>query len=120
MPKDRGLTRAAGAKQVERYLLGKNARRVVHHCQAIYRHAFYRGRPVLTSVVSGIDQALWRIKAKALEPYQPFFYEAPIQCQNVDMMAKLARKTRIPITTGERVFTKWGLREILEKKAASC
>ena len=34
-------------------------------------------------------------------------------------MAELARKTHIPIATGERIFTKWGFREILEKRAAT-
>ncbi|MBY0512803.1 MAG: hypothetical protein K2P78_02710 [Gemmataceae bacterium] len=34
--------------------------------QAIYRHAFYRGGPVLTSALSGIDMALWDIKGKGL------------------------------------------------------
>ena len=56
---------------------------------------------------------------KALEPFQPMFIEEPVQCQNVDVMADLARKTHIPIATGERIFTKWGFREILEKRAAS-
>ena len=213
MLKDKSKTCAAGAHQVESYLIGKDPRQVVHHWQAIYRHAFYRGGPVLTAIVSGIDQALWDIKGKALgvpvyellggptrdkirvygsaddvtrgrakackvspraegraaykyvespafvqkvakdfaalreklgpevdiaidfhgavqpqtalllikalEPYQPYFFEEPVQCQNVDVLADLARKTHIPIATGERVFTKWGFREILEKKAAS-
>ena len=39
---------------------------MVHHWQAIYRHAFHRGGPLLTSALSGIDQALWDIKGKAL------------------------------------------------------
>ncbi|MDH7571594.1 MAG: enolase C-terminal domain-like protein, partial [Armatimonadota bacterium] len=56
---------------------------------------------------------------KALEPYQPMFIEEPVQCQNVDVLADLARKTHLPIATGERVYTKWGFREILEKRAAS-
>ena len=56
---------------------------------------------------------------KELEPYQPFFIEEPVNCQNVDVMADLAHKTHIPIATGERIFTKWGFREILEKGAAS-
>ncbi len=55
---------------------------------------------------------------KALEPYNPWFYEEVIQALNVDVMAELARKTHIPIATGERVFTKWGFKEILEKRAA--
>jgi galactonate dehydratase len=56
---------------------------------------------------------------KALEPYQPWFYEEIAQALNVDVMAEMARKTHIPIATGERIFTKWGFREILEKRAAS-
>ena len=40
--------------------------RVVHHWQAIHRGAFYRGGPVKTAISSGIDQALWDIKGKAV------------------------------------------------------
>lgn len=213
----RADTVATAIKEIEPYLLGKDPRLIVHHWQAIYRHAFYRGGPVLTSALSGIEQALWDIKGKALgvpvyellggptryrikvyshaktpsaikraieqgftafkssvpnnrvsgavaspkfireteehfaslreaggeeadigidfhgtispqnapilikalEPYQPMFIEEPVNCQNVDVMARLAKNTHIPIATGERVFTKWGFREILEKGAAS-
>src|SRR6516225_3488689 len=62
----RALTVATAVKEIEPYLLGKDPRRVVHHWQAIYRHAFYRGGPILTSALSGIDMALWDIKGKAL------------------------------------------------------
>lgn len=55
---------------------------------------------------------------KALEPLRPWFYEEVVQALNVDVMAELARKTHIPLATGERIFTKWGFREILEKQAA--
>ncbi len=47
------------------------------------------------------------------------FIEEPVNCQNVDVMAEIARGTHLPIATGERIFTKWGFREILEKGAAS-
>ena len=214
----RAKTCATAVAEIEPYLVGKDPRAIVHHWQAIYRHAFYRGGPVLTSVLSGIEQALWDIKGKllgvpiyellggptrdrvrvyahvgnnperlkerkaqgftafktgvnratqsgvvasprfieeaaeafaalreaggkdvdigidfhgaispqnakllikALEPYQPLFIEEPVQCQNVDLMAEIARGTHLPIATGERVFTKWGFREILEKGAAT-
>jgi galactonate dehydratase len=62
----RALTCQTAVQEVAPYLVGKDPRAVVHHWQAIYRHAFYRGGPVLTSVLSGIDQALWDIKGKAL------------------------------------------------------
>ena len=55
---------------------------------------------------------------KALEPHNPWFYEEIAQALNVDVMAEMARKTHIPIATGERIYTKWGFREILEKRAA--
>jgi len=35
------------------------------------------------------------------------------------VMADIARGTHLPIAAGERVFTKWGFRELLEKRAAS-
>lgn len=55
---------------------------------------------------------------KALEPYDPWFYEEVVQPLNVDVMAEIARQTHIPLATGERIFTKWGFRDILEKRAA--
>jgi galactonate dehydratase len=55
---------------------------------------------------------------KALEPYNPWFYEEVVQALNVDVMAELAKKTHVPLATGERIFTKWGFKEILEKRAA--
>lgn len=58
------------------------------------------------------------ILIKELEPYRPWFYEEIVQALNVDVMADLAKKTHIPLATGERVFLKWGFREILEKGAA--
>jgi len=57
--------------------------------------------------------------AKALEPYQPLFIEEPCLPENVDAMVTVARSTSVPIATGERLFTKWGFREVLEKGAAS-
>src|SRR5574341_1931369 len=62
----RALNCATAIKEIEPYLVGKDPRSVTHHWQAIYRHAFYRGGPILTSALSGIDQALWDIKGKLL------------------------------------------------------
>jgi galactonate dehydratase len=213
----RAKTVATAIEELAPYLVGKDPRPVAHHWQAMYRHAFYRGGPILTSAISGVDQALWDIKGKALgvpvyellggpmrtrvrvyahagtverikqrkaegftafktapykerparivenkafidrvaqrfaelrravgdecdiaidfhgaisqqtarlmikalEPYQPMFIEEPVNCQEVDVMADIARGTHLPIATGERIYTKWGFREILERKAAT-
>ena len=56
---------------------------------------------------------------KAFEPYMPFFMEEPSQAENAAAMAPIARALSIPIATGERLFTRWSFREILEQKAAS-
>jgi len=213
----RALTCAQAVAELAPYLVGQDPTKIIHHWQAMYKHAFYRGGPILTSALSGVEQALWdltgkalgvpvykllggptrervrlykhagdeksiqdwiakgytafktgvsggrparivetkgfveraaerfaslraaagpevdiaidfhgaispqtsKLLIKALEPYQPMFIEEPVQCQNVDVLADLARGTHLPIATGERIFTKWGFREILEKHAAS-
>ncbi len=56
--------------------------------------------------------------AQALEPYHPMFIEEPVLPENADALATVARSTSIPVATGERLFTKWGFREVLEKQAA--
>ena len=57
--------------------------------------------------------------AKLLEPYGILFLEEPCLPENVDAMVTIARSTTIPIATGERLFTRWGFREVLEKQAAA-
>ena len=64
MLKDDARACAAGALEVADYLVGKDPRPVAHHWQAIHRGAFYRGGPIKTAILSGIDQALWDITGK--------------------------------------------------------
>ena len=56
---------------------------------------------------------------KELEPYYPFFVEEPVLPENVDEMVRVSRSTSIPIAAGERLFTKFGFRELIEKQAVS-
>ena len=56
---------------------------------------------------------------KEVEPYNPFFIEEPVQAENPAAMAQVARALTTPIATGERLYTRWGFREILEHSAAS-
>ena len=221
----RARTCAMAVQELAPWLIGEDPTRVVHHWQAMYKHAFYRGGPILSSALSGVEQALWDITGKwhgvpvykllggttrdrirvygraegsdpesaaksaraavaagfnalkvgsattrthhgrlieppsftlqqveviaamreavgndvdiaidfhgavppatakrvikALEPYHPMFVEEPVQCQNVDVLADIAHSTDIPIATGERLYTKWAFREVLEKRAAA-
>lgn len=48
------------------YLIGKDPFDMELHWNYLHRSTFYRGGPVMMSALSGIDQALWDIKGKAL------------------------------------------------------
>ena len=56
--------------------------------------------------------------AQKLEPFDPFFYEEPIPPDNIDAMAAVQAAINLPIATGERLFTRWDFRPLLEKQAA--
>ncbi len=62
----RAGTVAAAVRDLEYCLLGQDPRRIEDLWQVMYRGGFYRGGPVLTSAMSGVEQALWDIKGKAL------------------------------------------------------
>lgn len=61
----RAETVRAAVTEVSGYLLGENPLRIEHHWQVLTKGGFYRGGPVLSSAVAGIDQALWDIAGKA-------------------------------------------------------
>ena len=54
----------------------------------------------------------------ALDQFRPWFYEEPIQFQNLSLMAEMAKKTTFPFATGERMVTKWQFRDLLTAGAA--
>lgn len=56
--------------------------------------------------------------AQKLEPFDPFFYEEPVPPDNIDAMAEVQRAINLPIATGERLYTRWDFRMLLEKQAA--
>ena len=214
-------TMQAAIDELKPTLVGRDPARIEHLWQEIYRHAFWRGGPVLTSAISGVEMALWDIKGKALgvpvyelfggyvrdevrfycnlgdgeaddlvrraqkwtaqgvdafkiypfpptrtldnlkpirvaeekiarlrevfgndidimidfhgrlsptmaimaeevmRPYEPLFIEEPCLPENVDGLAKIARHAKTPIAAGERLYTRWGVRELIEKELVS-
>ncbi len=66
-----------------------------------------------------VSPAMARLLLKELEPYRPMFVEEPTHPENVDALLEITRSTTIPIATGERNTTRWGFREMIEKKAAA-
>lgn len=207
----------AAVEEMTDYLIGKDPMRIEDIWQELYRAAFYRGGPILTSAISGIEQALWDIKgkyygapiydliggacrdkirvynwiggdrpndvreaaksqieagftavkmnateelhyidsfakveavleriaavrevggkdfgiaidfhgrvhkpmakilAKELDAYKPMFIEEPVLAENNEALKEIAKYTSTPIATGERMFTRWGFKELLSQ-----
>lgn len=208
-------TVAAAVMEMSDHIIGKDPMRIEDMFQVLYRGGFYRGGPILTSAISGIEQALWDIKGKfynapvydllggacrdktrvyswiggdrpsdvgqaakqqvaagftavkmnateemhyidsiskvdeaiariaavreavgkdvgigidfhgrvhksmakiivkELEPYRPMFIEEPVLPENNEALKEIARYTSCPIATGERMYTRWGFKELL-------
>ncbi|MCP9235258.1 galactonate dehydratase [Lewinella sp. JB7] len=215
----RAATVEACIREIETHLIGHSAHRIDDFWQMIYRGGFYRGGPVLMSALSGIDQALWDIKGKALgvpvyellggavrdrvriygwineetpeqlaaaarrrvadgftalkmnacekmywidspakveeaaakmaavreavgnevligldlhgrvhkgqakaiiralEPYHPYFFEELVLSENNDALKSLRNFTHVPIATGERMYSRWDFKRVLEQQA---
>jgi galactonate dehydratase len=215
--KERALVGAFS--ELEHYLIGANPYEIEKLWSLMYRNAFWRGGPVLTGALSGVEQALWDIKgkglgvpvyellggryrhkvkvyawiggdtpqacaeqavrlkeagwralkfcpfegcgphfdvahgkrveakmravreavgdgfpigvdghgrlnpvnavemAKRIEPYGPMFFEEPVLPEYPEAMAEVRRVARIPIATGERLFTRYPFRDLLTRQA---
>ena len=213
----KAATVKAAVEEMSDYLIGSDPSKIEDTFQALYRGGFYRGGPVLTSAISGIEQALWDIKGKdlgvpvyelmggavrdrvrvyswiggdsatdvanhardrlaqgytavkmnpaldlnwlesrstieeiaqrigsvreavgagldiavdfhgrvhrpwarslirELEPFGLYFIEEPVPPDHTEALEEIHRYTSIPIACGERVFTRWGFKDLLQK-----
>lgn len=216
----RAHTVAAAIDEIGDYLIGADPERIEEHWQVLTKGTFYRGGPVLSSAVAGIDQALWDIVGKRhgvpvhqllgghvrdtmrvyawvggdrpdevaeaaserqqqgfsavkmnasaelrridtaaatmavaervaavreacgpdfdiaidfhgrltkamarrtlplLEPYLPYFVEEPLVPELSDEIGEICASTSIPIATGERLFSRWDFKRVLDKGIA--
>jgi galactonate dehydratase len=53
---------------------------------------------------------------REVEPLKLMFIEEPCPPENVRAMARIARRTSVPIATGERLVTAFGCRELIEQR----
>lgn len=60
----RAATVAAAVDEMSDFLIGADPMRIEDNWQLLTKAGFYRGGPVLSSAVAGIDQALWDIAGK--------------------------------------------------------
>jgi len=57
--------------------------------------------------------------ARRIEAYDPLWFEEPVPPEMPEQMAEVARYTSIPISTGERLCTKYEFARVLDLGAAS-
>ena len=62
---------------------------------------------------------LWSARRVALklEPLDIAWLEEPILFDNADAMAAFAHSVRVPVSTGEELYTRWEFRPLLEQNA---
>ncbi|HEX7066175.1 MAG TPA: galactonate dehydratase [Bacillales bacterium] len=61
-----------------------------------------------------VHKAMAKILVKELEPYRPMFIEEPVLPENIETLRDIAHHTVTPIATGERNYTRWGFKQILQ------
>ena len=61
-----------------------------------------------------VHKPMAKILAKKLEEFDPMFIEEPVLCENMDEFTEIRRAANIPIATGERLFTKYDFKRLLQ------
>ena len=66
-----------------------------------------------------VHKPMAKILAKKLEEFDPMFIEEPVLCEHMEEFADIARATSIPIATGERLFSKYDFKRLLNAGGVS-
>lgn len=61
-----------------------------------------------------VHKPMAKVLAKELEPYRPMFLEEVVLCENQEAFKEVAGHVVTPLATGERLYTRWGFKDILK------
>lgn len=66
--------------------------------------------------------SLWNLTtakriARALEPYEPTWFEDPIRMNSSQALAEYARSTHVPVCASETLGSRWAYKEMLDRDA---
>jgi galactonate dehydratase len=61
-----------------------------------------------------VHKPMAKILAKKLEEFDPMFIEEPVLCEHMGEFKEIARACNIPIATGERLFSKYDFKRLLQ------
>jgi galactonate dehydratase len=96
---------------------------------ALVRNAVARVAAVRDAVGSDVDIIIDPVNrltppeaiaiGRALEPYGLYFFEDPIEPENMDVWGYVAAHVPVPIATGERLYTLYQFRDLLDRRGAA-
>ncbi|MFU2127881.1 galactonate dehydratase [Gallibacterium anatis] len=62
-----------------------------------------------------VHKAMAKILLKELAVFNPMFVEEPVLAEHFDVIHEIARYGAIPIATGERMFSRWEFKHLLQR-----
>jgi galactonate dehydratase len=100
-------------------LEGNRAVRYAEKCVAAMRDAVGEDIDIMVDCHARPSPRMGLLFAKALEPFNLYFFEEPCWPESIDGLADIQRAVKTPIATGERFTSQHQFRELLEKGGAS-
>lgn len=61
-----------------------------------------------------VHKPMAKVLAKKMEEFDPMFIEEPVLCENMEYFPEIAAACNIPIATGERLFSKYDFKRLLQ------
>lgn len=93
--------------------------RYAEQCVAAMRDAVGPDIDIMVDCHARPSPRMGMLFAKALEPYNLYFFEEPCWPEAMDDIAAIQRAVKTPIATGERLVSQHAFREMLEKRACT-
>ena len=106
-----------GTEEVEWIGSPKKIREAVERAVAI-REACGPDFGIAIDFHGRVHKGMAKVLMKELEPVQPLFIEEPVLPENNEALLDLRSVSSIPIATGERQFTRWGFKQLLQSGGA--
>jgi galactonate dehydratase len=85
-------------------------------CVAAVREAVGQNVDLLIEGHGRFDIATALQSARAIEPYNPMFFEEPVPPDNFEALAQVRRKSPVPIAAGERIYSLQTFADFLSKE----
>ena len=65
-----------------------------------------------------VHRPMAQVLARELEPYRLMFIEEPVLSENIEALRDVKRATTTPIALGERLYSRWDFKQVLQEGLA--